>query len=171
MTIWRRRFVQLLKDREEELEKLIKKIVVVLPLSITDEKVTVLCEFIKFGLVGISNTVISYVAYVVCVYVGIHYFGANAIGFVISVLNSFYWNNKYVFTCQEGQKRSWLPALLKTFVSYGTTGIVLASLLLYLWVDVLGISEYLAPLLNLIITIPLNFVLNKLWAFKTKDNT
>ena len=114
MTIWRRRFVQLLKDREEELEKLIKKIVAVLPLSITDEKVTVLCEFIKFGLVGISNTVISYVAYVVCVYVGIHYFGANAIGFVISVLNSFYWNNKYVFTCQEGQKRSWLPALLKT---------------------------------------------------------
>lgn len=171
MIIWRRRFVRLLKDRYGELEKLIKKIVAILPLSITDEKVKVFCEFVKFGLVGVSNTVISYVAYVVCVYIGLHYFAANAIGFVISVLNSFYWNNKYVFTCREGQKRSWFPALIKTFVSYGTTGIVLASLLLYLWVDVIGISEYIAPLLNLIITIPLNFVLNKLWAFKTKDNT
>ena len=31
--------------------------------------------------------------------------------------------------------------------------------------DLLGISQYLGPVINLLITIPLNFILNKLWAF------
>ena len=146
--------------------KLLKKIVTVLHIPISDEKVEGLSQFIKFGLVGLSNTAISYFTYALCVYIGLHYFIANALGFVLSVLNSFYWNNKYVFACKEGKKRSWLPTLVKTFISYGSTGIVLASVLLYLWVDVFRISEYIAPLINLIITIPLNFILNKLWAYR-----
>ena len=74
-----------------------------------------------------------------------------------------------MFACGDGEKRSWLPTLIKTFIAYGSTGIVLASVLLYVWVDILHISEYVAPLINLVITIPLNFVLNKLWAFKKKN--
>jgi putative flippase GtrA len=33
-------------------------------------------------------------------------------------------------------------------------------------VNYLNISEFIAPILNLIITIPLNFLLNKFWAFR-----
>lgn len=149
--------------------KLLKKIVKLFHIPLSDQKLEVLCQFVKFGLVGISNTVISYVTYVICIYLGAHYFLANALGFVLSVLNSFYWNNKYVFACENGEKRSWVWTLIKSFISYGSTGILLASLLLYVWVDILSISEYIAPLINLIITIPLNFVLNKLWAFRKKD--
>ena len=28
------------------------------------------------------------------------------------------------------------------------------------------ISKYLAPLINLVVSIPVNFLMNKLWAFK-----
>ncbi len=124
-----------------------------------------LIQFIKFGIVGLSNTLISYVVYVAGVRFGMHYLLASILGFVISVLNSFYWNNKYVFG-QGKEERNLLKTLLKTFMAYAFTGLVLANILLYIWVDILGISEYLGPLINLVVTVPLNFVINKLWAFR-----
>lgn len=55
------------------------------------------------------------------------YLIATGIGFVLSVLWSFFWNNKFVFTVGEGEKRSVLKALLKTYVSYSFTGLFLNS--------------------------------------------
>ena len=43
---------------------------------------------------------------------------------------------------------------------------VLDSLLLVFWVEAIGIPEALAPVLNLCITIPLNFFINKYWTFR-----
>jgi putative flippase GtrA len=60
-------------------------------------------------------------------------------------------------------------ALAKTYVSYSFTGLFLNSILLILWVKVLGISEYIAPIINLLVSVPLNFIINKFWAFKTKE--
>ncbi len=127
-----------------------------------------LVQFIKFGIVGLSNTLISYVVYLVGVRFGMHYLLASVLGFVISVLNSFYWNNKYVFQQGDEERNLWLT-LVKTFMAYASTGLVLANILLYIWVDVLGISEYLGPIINLVITVPLNFVINKLWAFRGRQ--
>ena len=126
-----------------------------------------LIQFIKFGIVGLSNTLISYVVYLAGVGFGMHYLLASVLGFVISVLNSFYWNNKYVFQQGDEERNLWLT-LVKTFMAYASTGLILANILLYIWVDVLGISEYLGPVINLVITVPLNFVINKLWAFRGK---
>ena len=126
-----------------------------------------LIQFIKFGIVGLSNTLISYVVYLMGVRFGMHYLLASVLGFVISVLNSFYWNNKYVFQQGDEERNLWLT-LVKTFMAYASTGLVLANILLYIWVDVLNISEYLGPVINLVITVPLNFVINKLWAFRGK---
>lgn len=127
-----------------------------------------LVQFIKFGIVGLSNTLISYVVYLVGVRFGMHYLLASVLGFVISVLNSFYWNNKYVFQQGDEERNLWLT-LVKTFMAYASTGLVLANILLYIWVDVLGISEYLGPIINLVITVPLNFMINKLWAFRGRQ--
>lgn len=60
-------------------------------------------------------------------------------------------------------------ALGKCFLSYGFTGFILENVLSYIWVDRVGISKYIAPLLNLVFTVPTNFLLNKLWAFKDKS--
>jgi putative flippase GtrA len=132
---------------------------------------TLLIQFIKFGIVGLSNTVISYAIYSVLVYIGLHYLVASIISFIISVLNSFFWNNKYVFKKDDDQKRNVFHSLIKTYISYAFTGLILQNLFLFLFIDILHISKYLAPLFGLVITIPLNFILNKLWAFKpVKEN-
>lgn len=125
-------------------------------------------QFLKFCLVGVSNTLISYVVYLLFISLGVHYLIASALGFLVSVVNAFYWNNKYVFKAGAGEKRSILPTFLKTLLSYAGTGLVLANILLIVWVEVLSLPQWLGPLLNLIITIPLNFVLNKLWAFRSR---
>ena len=129
-----------------------------------------LWQFVKFGIVGVSNTLIAYVVYSVCVFVGIHYLIANAIAFFVSVLNAYYWSDRFVFAKGEGEARSAWWTLAKTYIAYGSTGLLLASVLLYLYVDRLGVSEYIAQLLVLVVTIPLNFVINKYWSFKTKPN-
>ena len=131
-------------------------------------------QFIKFGIVGVSNTVISYLLNVLVLYalasfnLSWDWLAGNIVAFLLSVLWSFYWNNKYVFTLEEGKERNIGKALLKTYISYGFTGIVLTNILSYVWINCFGISKYIAPLINLVVSVPLNFIINKLWAFKAE---
>lgn len=144
--------------------------------DLTDEIFGTFMQFVKFGIVGLSNTVLSYVLYVVGLLLfrrlqilpNSGYLVAQVIAFVLSVLWSFYWNNKLVFTLQEGEERSIFKVLIKTFISYSFTGLFLNSILLVLWVKVMHISEFIAPIINLLVSVPLNFVINKFWAFGKK---
>ena len=126
-------------------------------------------QFVQFCVVGLSNTLISYLIYAIFVMLGWNYILGSIVGFILSVTNSFYWNNKYVFKRQDGEKRSLLLSYIKTFSSYAITGLILNNILLVIWVEILHLPELLGPIIILVITIPLNFILNKLWAFKTKQ--
>lgn len=144
--------------------------------SLSDERFQAVMQFVKFGIVGLSNTVLSYVLYAASLLLfqryrlipRFDYLAAQIIAFVLSVLWSFYWNNKLVFTMQEGETRSLWKALAKTYISYSFTGLFLNSILLVLWVQLLHISEFLAPIINLLVSVPVNFFINKLWAFRTE---
>ena len=129
-------------------------------------KAKLLLQFIKFGLVGITNTAVSYGIYALILFLGGHYLAASIVAFMVSVAWSYLLNNRFVFQTSDGEKRVWWKTLLKTYLSYGLTGLLLANALLYVWVDVIGINPYLAFFINLVITIPTNFLLNKLWAFR-----
>lgn len=122
-------------------------------------------QIIKFGIVGLSNTLVSYIVYLIILFLGVHYIVGNIMGFILSVLNSFYWNNKYVFK-EEQSNRVWWKALIKTYLSYGFTGIIISNIVLIVTVKLLNISTVIAPLFGLVITIPLNFLINKFWAFR-----
>lgn len=150
----------------------IKRLFSLCHIRLSEEREKTLIQFIKFGIVGVSNTLLSYAINVAALlalspfHFSWDYFAANIIAFILSVAWSFFWNNKYVFAAKEGEKRNIPAALFKTYVSYGVTGLLLANVLSYVWVDVIGISKFIAPLLNLVISVPVNFILNKLWAFK-----
>ena len=83
-----------------------------------ENAVNSLVQFVKFGIVGVSNTVISYVINVLVLLamkpmdVSWDYFVGNIVSFILSVLWSFYWNNRLVFKVQEGEKRSIWKTLL-----------------------------------------------------------
>lgn len=118
-------------------------------------------QFVKFGIVGCSNTLIGFGIYYVLVWFGMHYMIANVVSYIVSVLNAFYWNNKYVFH----NTTHWLKAIVKTYASYGFSFFV-GTVLLWGLVEWIHISKYFAPLLTLVLTVPLNFAMNKFWTFK-----
>ncbi len=138
-----------------------------------NESLGKLVQFIKFGIVGVTNNVIFYVVNIAVLFLfkkctfEWDYMVANIAGFLISVLWSFYWNNKFVFKAEENENRSVWNALLKTYMAYGITGIVLNNVLSYMWINIFDISKLIAPIINLFLTVPINFLLNKLWAFRT----
>lgn len=137
----------------------------ILKLNISEDVSEKIIQFIKFGLVGVLNNLISYGLYILLIQFEIYYTFANIIGFSVSVLNSYFWNNRYVFTTHQ-YNRIWWKTFLKTYISYAGTGIILGNGLLILWVEVFSVSKVVAPILNLIITIPINFFINKYWAYK-----
>lgn len=118
-------------------------------------------QFLRFCMVGISNACVALGVYYFCLSVGLTYWHANIWGWIISVLNAFYWNNKYVFHRQGNLWR----ALAKTYISYGGS-LLLGMVLLVCMVEQFGISERVAPVINIILITPFNFCLNKFWAFK-----
>lgn len=145
----------------------------ILKIELSKEKEDAWLQFVKFGIVGLSNTVISYLTYVISLLIiqklglfpRIDYFIAQFVGFVLSVLWSFYWNNKYVFRDDAG-KRNILQALLKTYMSYAFTGLFLNGILSFVWVEIFHWSKMIAPIINLLVSVPVNFLINKFWAFK-----
>ena len=119
-------------------------------------------QLIKFGLVGISNAIVLLSVYYILLFFSFHYILAYIIAFILSVLNAYFWNNRYVF---KNSSSTFWHKLIKVYVSYTTT-FILNIILLYMWVDIMGLSEKIAPIINIGVTTPLNFMMNKLWAFK-----
>ena len=123
-------------------------------------------QFFKFGLVGLSNTAVSMGIYYLVLWIKPNlYMLGSILGTILSIANAFFWNDRFVFTGNSKDFKSKLKRLGKTYVSYGGTSI-LSNVLLWLEVSVFGISKVWAPVVNLCITIPLNFIINKFWTFK-----
>lgn len=152
-------------------------------------------QFIKFGIVGVSNTLISEAVYFAIVYLGGNYIFAYTMGFILSVLNAYYWSNKYVFKeDKDAEKRVWWKVLLKTYVAY-LCGFLVSAVLLILWVDIIKLYRFMYPLeavckkwglekidaemlgklaasvLNMMVTVPVNFIINKFWAYRQKKTS
>lgn len=135
-------------------------------------------QFIKFGLVGVSNTIIGYLIYALSLkgmrllnlWPSYDIYIAQFIMFVLSVAWSYFWNNRLVFKGNIKTKKDIVISLLKTYATYAFTSLFLSEVLLMFWVRIAGINEYIAPVLNLVITVPLNFLLQKYWAFKKKPD-
>lgn len=124
-------------------------------------------QFFKFGIVGMSNTLIYLIIYYALIQLGISYILSNALGFIVSIVNAYFWNERVVFKNNEGKR---FNKFLKVFIAYSGT-FALSSALLYLLVSVIGVSKYIAPIINLMVTIPLNFILIKYWALKKTEPT
>ena len=133
------------------------------------EQKALVIQFVKFGLVGISNTVVSWICYYVILWIDDDlYMLGSLVGTVVSIANAFFWNDRFVFKGKEDDLKSRLKRLGKTYVSYGGTSL-LSMLLLWIEVQLFGVNKVIAPVVNLLITIPLNFLINKFWTFRNGE--
>ena len=125
--------------------------------------IKLIAQFSRFAIVGLMNTIIMQGIYYGVILINLEwYLLGQVLGFIVSVASSFYWGRRFVF---KGSQEGILIPLLKTYIAYGST-FFLSVVLLYLEVEKFGMSKFVAPMLNLLVTIPLNFLVNKFWTFK-----
>lgn len=76
-------------------------------------------QFIKYGIVGCANTLITLGVIFVCKsFLGVNEYVANLIGYVAGLLNSFFWNRRWVFKSDGGLTRQATHFLIGFGVCY-----------------------------------------------------
>ena len=118
-------------------------------------------KFIKFSIVGFSNLFISLAVYYVLIFLSINYQIANTVGFLVATFNSYFWNKLWVFKNNKNKISDIIKFYIVCLLSW-----LLSTILLYIWIQKLGISDKIAPIVNLCITTPLNYLMNKMWVFR-----
>jgi len=113
-------------------------------------------ELIKFIIVGVINTLNYYIIYLTLLEVfKVPYLISHSLGFLISFIISFLLNCYFVYKVQP----TW-----RKFLSFPLTQLInmgVQTFLLWLLVDVYQLSAIFAPIMGLVVTIPITFILSK----------
>ena len=123
----------------------------------------VLVQFIKFGIVGVSNTLIAFAVYTLLLKVfGVWYLAASAIGFMLGAVNGFLLNRRWTFSGHVGDALT--P--VRWAVVQGC-GLGLNEGLLYLWVAVVGLDKLVGQAFTIAVVTTATFFANRAWTFRT----
>ena len=123
-----------------------------------------LIQFVKFGLVGASNTLIYLIVYYILIMFQANYLFASISGYLLSSLSGYILNKLWVFKDGRATVKG---SIVKYYIVYSSS-MALNLIAMYLLVDLLNVSDRLAPILTLCITVPYNFIFSKLWTFKER---
>ncbi|WP_210366128.1 GtrA family protein [Bacillus sp. REN3] len=114
-------------------------------------------QFWRFVIVGFINTLHYYILYLFFYHlIDFHYMAAHIISFLISMVGSFYLNSYFTYKVKP---------TLKKFLQFPLTYVVnisITTLAIWLFVDIMGWSENISPLLASGLAIPFTFVVSKL---------
>lgn len=119
-------------------------------------------RFIKFGLVGVLNTIINWVLFILLNSIGVYYIISNIIAYSISTLNSYLWNSKWVFKYNGDN----INQTTFKFITLNIIGLVLNTIILFLLVDIIKLPKIISLIITTGIVMILNYFINKLWVFK-----
>lgn len=112
-------------------------------------------EFLKFIVSGVLNTLATYIIYLLFLnYIG--YSISYTISYVSGIFISYYLNSLFVFK----EKLS-----LKKFIKYPIVYIaqyLINLCMVFLFVEKLGLSAQIVPLVVILITLPITYLLSKL---------
>jgi putative flippase GtrA len=123
-----------------------------------------IAQFLKFGLVGVSNTLITFAVYTLLLKVlGVWYVAASGIGFAVGAINGFLWNRAWTFKGHVGDALT--P--VRWFVVQGC-GLVVNLGLVYLFVDGASLDELIGQGFTTAIVTVLTFFANRSWTFRMR---
>lgn len=119
-------------------------------------------QLAKFGTVGASGYAINLMVFAAVVAgFGAHHLIGAAVAFVVAVSNNFWWNRHWTFAARGGSARMQARRYFTTNVG----AFCLQAALLELLVTSFGVREVPAQAVSVAVTVPINFLGNKLWTF------
>lgn len=122
-------------------------------------------DFLRFGkflLVGLSNTLLTYLVFILLRLFGVSPEWCNFWGYVVGVINSFVWNKLWVF--QTRNTNVWLE--MGRFLGVFLFCYVAQLYVFRLLIHSAHINEYYAQLLGMAVYTIMNYFMNKFIAFK-----
>lgn len=124
-------------------------------------------KLLKFGLVGIFNTLITIISFWILLKFGMNYLIANTIAYSIGVANSYYWNKNWVFKPNNKGSSMFFKFLTVNLIVYAFN-----TLCLFILVNKHTFNALIAQIFAIGFGMVINFVLNKIWTFnQTKKVT
>lgn len=120
-------------------------------------------QFIRFAIVGILNTAVS----LITIYILMHLFSveyklSNLIGYILGVINSFFWSKLWVF--KKNNSNILKEAVYFILIFAVCYGIQFTALVLF--VEKLHIHPDIAQFLGMCVYTLFNFMLNRCITFK-----
>jgi putative flippase GtrA len=123
-------------------------------------------QFLRYGLVGAANTVLTFAVYSVCVTIGVHYLLALVLGYSVGSLNSYFLNRHWTFRARD-----------IAHTTAGTRfGLVQACaiagnlVLLYVLVHHVGVAKIPAQAILTVPFLAVTFFVNRWWSFARPDD-
>jgi putative flippase GtrA len=124
-------------------------------------------QFVKFGIVGVSNTLLTFVVYTVLLKVfGVWYLAASAAGFAVGATNGFLLNRRWTFREHVGDTLT--P--VRWAIVQGC-GLGVNEALLYLFVHDASLDKLLAQACATVVVTISTFFANRAWTFRVHAPT
>lgn len=118
-------------------------------------------QLAQFCAVGATGYLVNLAVYAVLLDVaGLHYISAAVGSFLVAVTNNYTWNRMWTFRAQRGDVAH---QGMRFFVV--STAALLANLAVLDALVTLGLGEFVAQAIAIVLVTPVNFVGNKLWSF------
>jgi putative flippase GtrA len=119
-------------------------------------------QLVKFGIVGVSNTLLTFVVYTVLLKgFGVWYLAASAIGFIAGATNGFLLNRRWTFAGHVGDS---LTPVRWAIVQ--SCGLALNEGLLFVFVHEAGLDELLSQAFATAVVTVSTFFANRAWTFR-----
>lgn len=119
-------------------------------------------QFIKFGLVGILNTLLTLSLIFICSYVlNFYYLISNGIGYIAGFINSFLWNKYWTFRSKGSIFKEFIKFFKVFLICYG-----IQFFFVFTFVQVFKIAESISQIIGMVIYTFVNFLLNKFFTFQ-----
>ena len=138
-----------------------------LPAALQRFDAPMLRQFIKYGIVGASNTVLTFVIYSVLVTLNVDYLLSIVVGYSIGSLNSYLLNRHWTFRAGDLAHASVGPrfAVVQIVAIAANTG------LLILFVHHLGVARIPAQAILTVPVLAVTFFANRAWSFARPGET
>ena len=120
-------------------------------------------QLAKFSTVGGSGYIVNLAVYAFALDVlGLKYYVAATISFLVAVVNNYLWNRAWTFRDQRGHfglqgLRFFVVSALSWAANIGFLTLLIT----------LGLGEIVAQAVAIVLVTPVNFIGNKLWSFRT----
>lgn len=119
-------------------------------------------RFLKFGIVGVLNTLVNWIIFFILNTLGMYYIFSNIIAYSISTIHSYLWNALWVFKYKD---KASTDTTFK-FITLNVVGLLLNTVILYILVDLFNLNKMLGLIITTIIIMFINYAVNKIWVFK-----